>query len=170
MAWSTVTAHAQGKIRNGLDISQVWLTKKWAPFQKLKALRKFKPINTSDNSTWTSVCTTFAHFTTFPDYFRKRLPKIPEDCQRFSKTNEEVRPLPKMSEEPSKHLIVFSSETVNIEKLANLTANTKNYGQITLNTKPHSDPHDKIKKIVKKHVWNQYYTRPKGVNRFHVCL
>ena len=53
-----------------------------------------------------------------------------------------------MSEEPSKHLIVFSSETVNIEKLANLTANTKNYGQITLNTKPHSDPHDKIKKIV----------------------
>ena len=75
-----------------------------------------------------------------------------------------------MSEEPSKHLIVFSSETVNIEKLANLTANTKNYGQITLNTKPHSDPHDKIKKIVKKNVWNQYYTRPKGVNRFHVCL
>ena len=57
-----------------------------------------------------------------------------------------------MSEEPSKHLIVFSSETVNIEKLANLTANTKNYGQITLNTKPHSDPHDTIKKIVKKSV------------------
>ena len=37
-----------------------------------------------------------------------------------------------MSEEPS--------ETENIKKLANLTANTKYYGQITLNTKPHSDP------------------------------
>ena len=24
--------------------------------------------------------------------------------------------------------------------MTNLTANTKNYGQITLNTKPHSDP------------------------------
>ena len=24
--------------------------------------------------------------------------------------------------------------------MANLTVNTKNYGQITLNTKPHSDP------------------------------
>ena len=68
----------------------------------------------------------FGHFTTI--YFR-----------RFLKTNEEVRPLPKMSEEPSKHLTVFPSETVNIKKLANLTANTKNYGQITLNTKPHSD-------------------------------
>ena len=40
----------------------------------------------------------------------------------------------------SKHLTVFSPETVNIKKLANLTANTKNYRQITLNTKPHSDP------------------------------
>ena len=40
----------------------------------------------------------------------------------------------------SKHLTVFSSERVNIKKLANLTANTKNYRQITLNTKPHSDP------------------------------
>ena len=48
--------------------------------------------------------------------------------------------MPKMSEEPSKHLTVFSSETVNINKLTNLTANTKNYGQITLNAKPHSDP------------------------------
>ena len=73
-----------------------------------------------------------------------------EGYRRFPKTNEEVRPLPKMSEEPSKHLTVFSLETVNIEKLANLTAKTKNYGQITLNTKPHSDPHDKIMKIVKK--------------------
>ena len=48
--------------------------------------------------------------------------------------------MPKMSEEPSKHLTVFSSETVNIKKLTDLTANTKNYGQITLNAKPHSDP------------------------------
>ena len=40
----------------------------------------------------------------------------------------------------SKHLTVFSPETVNIKNLANLTANTKNYRQITLNTKPHSDP------------------------------
>ena len=63
-----------------------------------------------------------------PDYFR------------FTKTNEEIRPLPPVSEEPSKQLTVFSSETVNIKKLANLTANTKNYGQITLNTKAHSDP------------------------------
>ena len=35
-------------------------------------------------------------------------------------------------EKPSKHLTVFSPETRNIKKLANLTANTKNYGQITL--------------------------------------
>ena len=45
-----------------------------------------------------------------------------------------------MSKEPSKHLTVLSSETVNIKKLANLTANTKNYGQTTLSTTPHSDP------------------------------
>ena len=45
-----------------------------------------------------------------------------------------------MSEEPSKYVTVFPSETVNIKKLANLTSNTENYGQITLNTKPHSDP------------------------------
>ena len=64
---------------------------------------------------------------------------IPEDCQRFPKTNKEGRLLPKMSEEPSKHWTVFSSETVNIKKLANLTANTKNSGKITLNTKRHSD-------------------------------
>ena len=43
-------------------------------------------------------------------------------------------------EKHSKYLTVFSTETVNIKKLANLTANTKNYGQITLNTKPDSDP------------------------------
>ena len=48
----------------------------------------------------------------------QRLPKIPEDCRMFSKTNEEVRPLPKMSEEPAKHLTVFFSETVNIKKFA----------------------------------------------------
>ena len=48
--------------------------------------------------------------------------------------------MPKMSEEPSKHLTVFSSEKVNIKKLANLTTNTKTLGQITLKTKPHSDP------------------------------
>ena len=34
-------------------------------------------------------------------------------------------------------ITVFSSETVNIKKLANLTANTKNYWQVALNTKPH---------------------------------
>ena len=34
---------------------------------------------------------------------------IPEYCRRFPKTNEEVRPLPKMSEEPS--------ETENIKKI-----------------------------------------------------
>ena len=45
-----------------------------------------------------------------------------------------------MSKEPSKQLTVFSSETVNVKKLANLIANTKNYEQIKLNTRPHSDP------------------------------
>ena len=28
--------------------------------------------------------------------------------------------------------------------MANLTVNTKKYGQITLNTKPHSDPHTTV--------------------------
>ena len=60
-----------------------------------------------------------------------------EGYRRFPKTNEVFRPLPKMSEEPSEHLTVFSSK--NMKKLANLTANTKNHGQITVNTKPHSD-------------------------------
>ena len=32
-------------------------------------------------------------------------------------------------EKLSKHLTVFSLETVNIKKLANLTANTKNYSK-----------------------------------------
>ena len=44
------------------------------------------------------------------------------------------------AEKPLKHLALFYWETVNIKKVANLTANTKNYGQITLNTKPCSDP------------------------------
>ena len=70
----------------------------------------------------------------------RRLPKIPEDCRKFLKANEEVRPLPKMSEEPPQTLNSRFFETANIKKLANLTAKTKNYGQITLNTKPHSDP------------------------------
>ena len=47
-------------------------------------------------------------------------------------------------EKPSKHLTVFSPETVNIKNLANLTVNTKNYRQITLNAKPHSDPQLKL--------------------------
>ena len=51
----------------------------------------------------------FGHFTTILDYFR-----------RFPKTKKEVRPLPKMSEEPTKHFTVFSSETVNIKKLQTL--------------------------------------------------
>ena len=55
--------------------------------------------------------------------------KISEGNWRFPKANEEVRPLPKMSEEPFKHLTVFSSETVNIKKLANLTANMKIMGK-----------------------------------------
>ena len=44
------------------------------------------------------------------------------------------------AEEPSRHLILFYSETVNIIRVANLTANTKNYEQITLKTKPSSAP------------------------------
>ena len=44
------------------------------------------------------------------------------------------------AEEPSTHLTLFYSETVNIIRVANLTANTKNYEQITLKTKPRSAP------------------------------
>ena len=65
---------------------------------------------------------------------------ILEDGRIFPKTSVEVQPLPKMSEESSKHLTVFFSETVDIKKLANLTTNTKNYGQTALNPKTHSDP------------------------------
>ena len=54
------------------------------------------------------------------------LSTILEDGWIFPKTSVEVRPLPKMSEESSKHLTVFFSETVDIKKLANLTTNTKN--------------------------------------------
>ena len=63
---------------------------------------------------------------------------ISEDFRRLTKRSDHS--LAKMSEEPTKHFTVTSSEAVNTKKLANLTANTKNYGQRTLNTKPHSDP------------------------------
>ena len=53
-------------------------------------------------------------------------------------------------------LTVFSSGTVNIKKLANLTANTKNYGQITLNAKPHSD------RLNKQHANLFYKTKKQG--------
>ena len=46
----------------------------------------------------------------------RRLSKIPDHCRRFPKTNEEVRLLPKMFEEPSKHVTVLFSESVNIKK------------------------------------------------------
>ena len=55
-----------------------------------------------------------------------------------------------MSQEPSEHLTVFPSDIANIKKLANLTANTKNYEQITLNTKPHSNPPKDASNSVKK--------------------
>ena len=73
----------------------------------------------------------FGHFTTIPDYFR-RFPKVPEDSRRLSKiseTNEGFRRLPKMSGERSKHSTLFSLETGNVKKLANLTANSENYGK-----------------------------------------
>ena len=41
------------------------------------------------------------------------------------------------SQKNSPNMTVFSPETVNSKKLANLTANTKNYRQTTLNTKLH---------------------------------
>ena len=55
-----------------------------------------------------------------------------------------------MSKEPSEHLTVFPSEIANLKKLANLTANTKHYEQITLNTKPHSNPSKDASNSVKK--------------------
>ena len=63
---------------------------------------------------------TLQQFQIISEDFR-RLPTIPEDRQRFPRTNEKVRLLSKMSEEPSKHLTVFFSKTVNIKKLANFT-------------------------------------------------
>ena len=55
-----------------------------------------------------------------PFYDKSRLfQKISKGYRRFPKTKEEVRPLPKMFEEPSKHLTVISSKIVNIKKLAN---------------------------------------------------
>ena len=62
---------------------------------------------------------------------------IPEGYRRSR--SEHCRSCPKNP--PNTYFItVFSSETVNIKKLANLTANTKikSYWQIALNTKPHS--------------------------------
>ena len=55
--------------------------------------------------------------------FRRRGPIIADDVRRTLQTLERI-----------------SSETVNRKKLANLTANTQNYGQITPNIEPHSDP------------------------------
>ena len=55
-----------------------------------------------------------------------------------------------MSQEPSEHLTVFPSDIANLKKLANLTANTKNYEQITLNTKPHSNPPKDASNSMKK--------------------
>ena len=70
----------------------------------------------------------------------RRLPKISEGNRRGIKIAEDRpkivrRTLRKLSPETKN-----PPETVNIKKLANLTANTKNYGQITPNIKPHSDP------------------------------
>ena len=101
--------------------------------------------------------------TFWPFYDNSRLfPKISQDYRIVPNTTEELRGLPKTSkdyrrcpshnrrfpkfskqirnEKSSKHFTEFSRETVKIKNLVNLTANTKNYGQITLNTKPHSDP------------------------------
>ena len=47
------------------------------------------------------------------------LSTILEDGWIFPKTSVEVRPLPKMSEESSKHLTVFFSETVDIGQFNN---------------------------------------------------
>ena len=105
--------------------------------------------------------TPFGHVTIIPDYFRRfpktteefrTLPKNSEDCIRRPKTTDDVQATTDdfrgeiwkfskqiRNEKSSKHFTEFSWETVKIINLVNLTANTKNYGQITLNTKPHSD-------------------------------
>ena len=123
--------------------------------------------HTRDNTT--AKCPSFRRFPStnadsrrLPKKFR-RLPKMSEDCQRCLKATEnfrgEIRKFSKsrlnwlflcvcvcvffiflFHEKPSKQLPVFSLEAVNINKLANLTVNTKTYGYITLGIKPHSDP------------------------------
>ena len=106
--------------------------------------------------------TPFGHFTIIPGYFRRfpktteefrTLPKNSEDCLRRPKTTDDVQATTddfrgeiwKFSKQIrneifSKQFTEFSWETVKIKNLVNLTANTKNYGQITLNTKVHPDP------------------------------
>ena len=82
----------------------------------------------------------FGHFTTTPDYSR-RFPNSTEDSRRLSKISEywpRGPTIAKTFEEPSKHLTVFSLETVNIKEIGQL-ANTNTYGKITLITKPHLD-------------------------------
>ena len=68
-------------------------------------------------------------------------------------------------EKHSQHLNGISPKTVHIKKLANLTADTKHYGQITLNTDSYLDPlcplhvtHD-----VKAPSWARDYDYPKGL-------
>ena len=105
--------------------------------------------------------------TFWPFYDNSRLfKKISEDYRRVPNTNEELRGLPKTSKDyrrcsshnrrfPRENLEIFQTNqkwkilqslhrifagNSKIINLVNLTANTKNYGQITLNTKPHSDP------------------------------
>ena len=69
-----------------------------------------------------------------------------------------------MSEEPFKAVKVLSSETATIKKLANfisVTAKTKNYGQILLNTKSHSDPLKTIlQKIFNRVNFSQFANKP----------
>ena len=103
-----------------------------------------------------------------PKKFR-RLPKMSEDCQRCPKATENFRgEIRKFSKSRLNWLFLYmcvcvcvcvfhfsfswktlqittgifsgNMETVNINKLANLTVNTKTYGYITLGIKPHSDP------------------------------
>ena len=50
-----------------------------------------------------------------------------EACSTYFGTVEQVNALRFFHHKPSEHLTVFSPETVNIKKLANLTASTKNY-------------------------------------------
>ena len=77
----------------------------------------------------------------------RRLPKNSEDCLRRPKTTDDVQATTddfrgeiwKFSKQ-IRNKSALSRETVKIKNLANLTENTKNYGQIKLNSKPHSDP------------------------------